>query len=195
MQVPALSLCAKGMQRIVALVSSLILASQSALPHQKAEANPALHRGLEFVVVLGLFGMRVAEIAGAVRAALPEFQLSVLRHQPRANPPAGRRTSLPCRACRAAPGPRCPWPRPSARSRCASGTPRISQSLNLKPGLVPSRSSMRTRIPAVTRPRAACAPRRTPGPSPRRSCRSARSPPAWARSAAAESIPDRRHAP
>lgn len=55
----------KGMQRMVACVSSLIFASVSAVPsHGQRKKPPSLMRLLEFIVVVALVGVLLAEFAG-----------------------------------------------------------------------------------------------------------------------------------
>src|ERR1700735_2642420 len=68
----------------------------------------------------------------------------------RPDPAAKRRPFLLCRADLGGRAPPDLWPRPWEQAREPEALLAFSQSLNLKPGLTPSRSSILTRMPAAT---------------------------------------------
>src|ERR1700689_1485281 len=109
--------CSSGMQRMVALVSSLIFASHSLLPHHQEKANPFLPVFLNCCTA----PVRKYWLCGRPergRRAIFEF-LPIVALLRRPTLAVARRTCPLCRDGRGEPAPRTLWPRPSDQSPCA----------------------------------------------------------------------------
>ena len=140
MQGPSPPGCSRGMQRVVALVSSLTLVSHSGAAAPPGECPALLYHLLQVGVIVGVVGVLHAEVPGRARTGRPGWFA------------ASRPPGLPSWACGTNDLPARPGMSRRARATVPfstslgpismrSGTPRISQSLNLKPGVTSSRSS------------------------------------------------------
>ena len=98
----------------------------------EARAQPVGHRGVKASQSSAVGGVLVAELRGPAQEERPGTPRASPASSP-AHPPAAS-DSLPSSPRRAGDRPRCRPPGRAGRARAGAGTPRSSQSLNLKPG-------------------------------------------------------------